>query len=160
MTDLPVRIVMLDPDLPQPSYAHPGDAGADLRSREDFALEPGERRLVPTGVAVEIPEGYVGFITPRSGLAHRLGVTGVNSPGTIDSGYRGEIRVNLINLDRSETVAMERGNRIAQLVIQPVVRARFTAVDSLEESARGEGGHGSSGGHRVLAAPGKPRMND
>ncbi|WP_025273968.1 dUTP diphosphatase [Haloglycomyces albus] len=147
-------MVLLDPDLPPPEYAHPGDAGADLRSAHDATLAPGERALFSTGVAVEIPHGYVGFITPRSGLAHRLGITGVNSPGTVDSGYRGEIRVNLINLDRTDSVTIHRGDRIAQLVIQPVLQARFVPVSSLDDSSRGDNGHGSSGGHSGLKMTG------
>ncbi|WP_100446840.1 dUTP diphosphatase [Glycomyces xiaoerkulensis] len=149
--DVPVAIRRLDPDLPIPAYANPGDAGADLYAAEGVELGPGRRTLVPTGVAVAIPDGYVGFITPRSGLAHRLGVTGVNAPGTIDSGYRGEIKCNLINLDPERTAVIERGDRIAQLVVQPVVRARFTEVDDLAPTQRGENGHGSTGGHRRLA---------
>src|SRR5699024_7013500 len=105
---------------------NPGDAGADLHAAEGVRLAPGRRALVPTGVAVAIPEGHVGCIAPRSGLAHRLGVTIVNAPGTIDAGYRGEIKINLINLDPERTAVIERGDRIAQLIIHPVVRARFT----------------------------------
>lgn len=149
--DVPVAIRRLDPDLPIPAYSNPGDAGADLYAAERAELAPGHRALVPTGVALAIPGGYVGFVTPRSGLAHRLGVTTVNAPGTIDSGYRGEIKVNLINLDPERTAVIERGDRIAQLVIQPVVRARFNETDRLAPSQRGENGHGSTGGHRRLA---------
>lgn len=149
--DVPVAIRRIDPELPIPAYANPGDAGADLYAAEGARLAPGRRALVPTGVAVAIPDGYVGFVTPRSGLAHRLGVTGVNAPGTIDSGYRGEIKVNLINLDPERTAVIERGDRIAQLVIQPVVRARFIEVDELSPTQRGSNGHGSTGGHRRLA---------
>ncbi|GAB3222611.1 dUTP diphosphatase [Glycomyces halotolerans] len=149
--DVPVAIRRLDPELPVPAYANPGDAGADLYAAERVELAPGRRALVPTGIAVAIPDGYVGFVTPRSGLAHRLGITGVNAPGTIDSGYRGEIKCNLINLDPERTAVIERGDRIAQLVVQPVVRARFTEVDELTPSQRGENGHGSTGGHRRLA---------
>ncbi|GAB3644623.1 dUTP diphosphatase [Glycomyces tarimensis] len=149
--DVPVAIRRLDPDLPVPSYANPGDAGADLYAAEGVELAPGRRALVPTGVAVAIPDGYVGYTNPRSGLAHRLGVTIANAPGTIDSGYRGEIKINLVNLDPERTAVIERGDRIAQLVVQPVVRARFTEVQELTPTRRGENGHGSTGGHRRLA---------
>jgi dUTP pyrophosphatase len=141
--DVPVR--RLDPDLPLPAYAHPGDAGADLVAAEDVVLAPGERRLVPTGIAIALPDGYVGLVHPRSGLAHRLGVTVLNAPGTVDAGYRGEIKVNLINLDPTTPLTLRRGDRVAQLVVQPVVRARFVPVAQLPDSARGEGGHGSTG---------------
>ncbi len=148
---VPVR--RLDPDLPLPAYAHPGDAGADLVAAEDVVLGPGERALVHTGVAVALPEGFVGLIHPRSGLAARLGVTLLNAPGTVDAGYRGEILVNLINHDRTGTVTISRGDRIAQLLVQRVERAVFSAVAELPDSARGAGGHGSTGGHDALAAP-------
>ncbi|THV42647.1 dUTP diphosphatase [Glycomyces buryatensis] len=148
--DVPVAIRRLDPDLPIPAYANPGDAGADLYAAEGVALAPGDRALVPTGVAVAIPDGYVGYTNPRSGLAHRLGVTIANAPGTIDSGYRGEIKINLVNLDPERTAVIERGDRVAQLVIQPVVRASFTEVAELTATQRGTGGHGSTGGHRRL----------
>jgi dUTP pyrophosphatase len=130
-----------------PRYALPGDAGADLTAAEDVELAPFQRALVGTGVAVAIPEGYAGFVHPRSGLAHRLGLSMVNAPGTIDAGYRGEIKVNLINLDPTTPIALRRGDRIAQLVVQPVVRARFVRVEELADSERGAGGHGSTGGH-------------
>jgi dUTP pyrophosphatase len=146
--DVPVR--RLDPDLPLPAYAHPGDAGADLVAAEDVELGPGERRLVPTGIAIALPDGFVGLVHPRSGLAHRLGVTVLNSPGTVDAGYRGEIKVNLVNHDPSATVKIARGDRIAQLLVQRVERATFQAVDELPETARGAGGHGSTGGHHGL----------
>jgi dUTP pyrophosphatase len=142
--DVPVRLA---PDGQVPGYALPGDAGADLTAAEDVELAPFQRALVGTGVAVAIPEGYAGFVHPRSGLAHRLGLSLVNAPGTIDAGYRGEIKVNLINLDPTRPLVLHRGDRIAQLVVQPVVRARFVAVDELPGSDRGEGGHGSTGGH-------------
>lgn len=141
-----VQILRIDPELPLPAYAHPGDAGADLLSRVDVTLAPGERSLVPTGVALALPDGHVGFVVPRSGLATRHGVTTVNAPGTVDAGYRGEIIVNLINLDPVETFTIRRGDRIAQLVVQPVVRARFLEVDSLDATQRGDTGHGSTGG--------------
>lgn len=141
-----IPIVRLDTGLPLPSYAHPGDAGADLHTAVDAVLAPGERRLVPTGVALALPEGYVGLVHPRSGLAARHGLSIVNAPGTIDAGYRGEVRVCLVNLDRAETIVLQRGDRIAQLVVQRVEQARFVEVDALPESARGAGGYGSTGG--------------
>ncbi|MGA8980031.1 MAG: dUTP diphosphatase [Pedococcus sp.] len=141
---LPVR--RLDPDLPMPSYTHPGDAGADLRATSDVTLAPGERTLVPTGVALALPDGYVGLVHPRSGLAARHGITIVNAPGTIDAGYRGEILVNLVNLDPREAFTVHRGDRIAQLVVQQVAVAEFIEVDSLEDTSRGDTGHGASGG--------------
>jgi dUTP pyrophosphatase len=149
--DVPVR--RLDPDLPLPSYAHPGDAGADLVCAEDVELAPGERRLVHTGIAVALPEGCVGLVHPRSGLAARLGVTVLNAPGTVDAGYRGEILVNLVNHDRTSTAKISRGDRIAQLLVQRVERARFHPVDELPDTVRGAGGHGSTGGHQSLGAP-------
>lgn len=142
-----VALKMLDPQLPVPAYAHPGDAGADLRARRDTVLQPGERALVDTGVAVAVPEGYVGLVHPRSGLAARHGLTVVNAPGTVDSGYRGEIKVCLLNTDRSEAYTVRRGERIAQLVIQRVATARFDPVAELPDSVRGTGGFGSSGTH-------------
>jgi dUTP pyrophosphatase len=153
--DVPVR--RLDPDLPLPAYAHPGDAGADLVAAEDVVLGPGERKLVPTGVAVALPEGYVGLVHPRSGLAARLGVTVLNAPGTVDAGYRGEILVNLVNHDREHTVRISRGDRIAQLLVQRVERAVFHAVHELPDTARGAGGHGSTGGHHALSTPAQVR---
>jgi dUTP pyrophosphatase len=143
---LRVQIRRLDPDAPLPSYAHPGDAGADLCTMVDVVLAPGERSLVPTGIALALPEGYVGLVHPRSGLATRHGVSIVNTPGTVDAGYRGEIKVTLVNLDPRETVTLSRGDRIAQLVVQQVERASFVEVEQLPESARGTGGHGSTGG--------------
>jgi dUTP pyrophosphatase len=144
----PIEVLVrrLDPDLPLPAYAHPGDAGADLVTTQDVVLEPGERAMVPTGVAIALPAGYAAFVHPRSGLAHKLGVGVVNAPGTVDAGYRGEIKVLLVNHDRSDTVRLRRGDRIAQLVVQRVERARFHEVELLPGSARGEGGHGSTGG--------------
>jgi len=141
-----LAVQRLDPAAPLPQYAHPGDAGADLVTLQDVTLEPGERVVVGTGLAVALPEGYAGFVYPRSGLAARSGLTMVNSPGVIDAGYRGEIRVCLINTDRRTPIHLKRGDRIAQLVVQPVVRAAFTVVDALPDSARGTGGYGSSGG--------------
>lgn len=143
---LPVVVRRFDPDAPLPAYAHPGDAGADLTTRVDLRLEPGERALVPTGIGVAIPEGYVGLVHPRSGLAARHGLSIVNAPGTVDSGYRGEIQVALVNLDPREPLELRRGDRIAQLLVQQVERARFVEVDELPGSARGSGGHGSTGG--------------
>ncbi|MEO7130018.1 MAG: dUTP diphosphatase [Dermatophilaceae bacterium] len=141
-----VPLVRLDPDLPLPSYAQADDAGADLVSRVEVTLPPGARALVPTGVALAIPAGHAGFVHPRSGLAARHGISIVNAPGTVDAGYRGEILVNLINLDRSTAFTVHRGDRIAQLVVQRVERAEFTVVDSLDQTARGDTGHGSTGG--------------
>jgi dUTP pyrophosphatase len=129
-----------------PAYAHAGDAGADLVAAADVELAPGQRAAVPTGIAVAIPDGYVGLVHPRSGLALRHGLTVVNAPGTIDAGYRGEIQVLLVNLDPVEPVRLRRGDRIAQLVVQPVVRAEFAEVSELPQTARGEGGFGSTGG--------------
>ena len=139
-------LLRLDPELPVPGYAHPGDAGADLCSAEDLLLEPGERRLVRTGVSLALPDGYAGFVHPRSGLAARHGLTIVNAPGTVDAGYRGEILVCLLNTDRDAPVRIGRGDRIAQLVVQPVVRVRFVPGSALPDSVRGSGGHGSTGG--------------
>jgi dUTP pyrophosphatase len=130
---------------PEPHYAHPGDAGADLTSTEDVTLAPGERATVGTGVAIALPDGYVAFVVPRSGLAARHGITIVNSPGTVDAGYRGEIRVTLLNTDGSEPYRIGAGDRIAQLIVLPVSRARFVEVERLPGSERGEGGFGSTG---------------
>lgn len=129
-----------------PGYARPGDAGADLRATEAVVLEPGERALVGTGVRVAIPEGHVGLVTPRSGLAARVGLSIVNSPGVIDSGYRGEIKVCLINLDPASPIRLEAGDRIAQLLIMPFVTAEFVVTDTLDDTQRGQGGYGSTGG--------------
>lgn len=143
---LTVPLQRLDADLPLPAYAHPGDAGADLVSAVDLELGPGERALVPTGVAIALPEGYAAFIHPRSGLAARHGVSVVNTPGTVDAGYRGEIKVLLINHDRHEPVRLRRGDRVAQMVVQRVARAAFDVVEELPQSVRGRGGYGSTGG--------------
>lgn len=145
MNEIDVQIKMLDVDLPVPSYAKAGDAGADLRARESVTLAPGERALVKTGVAIALPEGYVGLVHPRSGLAAKHGITIVNAPGTVDSGYRGELMVCLLNTDATEPFTVERGDRIAQLVIQRFEVARFAVVDELPESERGSSGFGSSG---------------
>jgi dUTP pyrophosphatase len=142
---VPVLLQQLDAELPVPTYAHPGDAGADLVSAIDLTLAPGERAKVPTGMAIALPAGYAAFVHPRSGLAAKHGVTLVNAPGTIDAGYRGEISVILINTDRTASFTLKRGDRIAQLVVQPVVQARFVQVDTLPGSHRGEGGFGSTG---------------
>lgn len=147
MTPVNVHIKLLDPELPAPAYAKPGDAGADLRSRIDFELEPGERALVPTGVAIALPEGYVGLVHPRSGLATKNGITIVNAPGTVDSGYRGELMVTLLNTDKTKSFHVQRGDRIAQLIIQKYEHATFTVVDELEQTERGSSGFGSSGIH-------------
>ena len=140
-----LRLTRLDAGLPVPSYAHDGDAGLDLYAAVDVTLAPFERALVPTGIAAAIPEGHAGFVLPRSGLAARSGLSLVNAPGLIDSHYRGEIKVIAINLDPSITIEIRRGDRIAQLVIQPVVRVEVNEVDSLDTTARGEGGFGSTG---------------
>lgn len=147
-----VLIRRLADDVPLPTYAHPADAGADLVSTVDVTLAPGERALVPTGVAIALPEGFAAFIHPRSGLALRHGLSVVNTPGTIDAGYRGEIKVLLVNHDLHEAVHIARGDRIAQLVVQRVEHARFVEVDDLPASVRGEGGYGSSGGHASIGA--------
>lgn len=146
MSDIQVQIEQLDLELPTPSYAQPGDAGADLQSVESFVLQPGERRLVGTGIAIALPDGYAGFVHPRSGLAARHGISIVNAPGTVDAGYRGEIKVCLVNTDHSDPATISRGDRIAQLVIQRVSRVTFTPVAQLPRSVRGAGGHGSTGG--------------
>lgn len=140
-----IEIVRLDKNLPLPVYSQPGDAGMDLFAVKEHRLYAGNRYLMGTGIAVAIPRGYAGFIHPRSGLAHKHGISVVNSPGTIDAGYRGEIKVNLINLDLAHHFDIARGDRIAQIVFQPVVTATLTEVESLSETERGFGGHGSTG---------------
>lgn len=152
-----VLLRRLDPDLPLPAYARPGDAGADLVTAVDVVLAPGERALVPTGVAIALPEGYAGLVHPRSGLAAKHGVTIVNAPGTINAGYRGEIKLILINLDRERSVRLARGDRVAQLVVQRVEHAVFHTVQELPPSVRGDGGHGSTGGVSEQDTP-KVRM--
>ena len=143
---LPVPVTPLDPDLPLPAYAHPGDAGADLVAREDVLLKAGGgRALVPTGMAVAIPEGYAGFVQPRSGLALKHGVTTLNTPGLVDAGYRGELKVLLVNTDPSADYEVKRGDRIAQLVIQAVEHVDFQVVDELPAATRSTGGFGSTG---------------
>jgi dUTP pyrophosphatase len=143
---LPVQVRRLDPELALPAYAHHDDAGADLVTAVDVEIAPGERVVVPTGLAIALPEGYAAFVHPRSGLAARSGIGMVNAPGTIDAGYRGEIKVILINHDLSMPVRLQRGDRIAQLVVQRVEQVDFVPVDTLPDSVRGEGGHGSTGG--------------
>ena len=150
-----ILILRVDEDVPVPSYAHPGDAGADLTSTVDVRLAPGERAMVPTGIRLALPDGYVALVHPRSGLAARCGVSIVNAPGTVDAGYRGEVKVLLVNLDPAEPVEIRRGDRIAQLVVQRVERARFVEVQRLPGSARGDGGYGSTGGF-LTAHPARP----
>jgi dUTP pyrophosphatase len=154
MGEVEIAVRQLAEDQPLPAYAHLGDAGADLCAAEDVLLPPGGRAVVGTGLAVAIPEGYAGFVHPRSGLAARHGISVVNAPGTIDAGYRGEVKVILLNTDPEEPFAVRRGDRIAQLVVQPVVSARFVPVDELPppgseragNGSRGAGGFGSTGG--------------
>ena len=145
-----VRVLVrrLHDDLPGPAYAHPGDAGADLVAAHDVELAPGERAVVPTGVAIALPEGYAAFVHPRSGLAAKQGLGLVNAPGTIDTGYRGEIKVIVVNLDPRDPIRLRRGDRVAQPVVQRVENAQFVEVAELPGSARAEGGFGSTGGYR------------
>jgi dUTP pyrophosphatase len=145
-----ISLVRLDPELPAPSYAHPGDAGADIHAAVEVTLGPGERALVPTGIALALPEGFVALVHPRSGLAARHGISIVNAPGTIDAGYRGEVRVCLVNTDPRESFTVRRGDRIAQLVIQRFETASFVEVADLPDSVRGDGGYGSTGGFTQL----------
>ena len=140
-----ILVSTTEPGVPLPQYSHPGDAGADITTRVDVTLAPGERATVPTGLRIALPDGYAAFVHPRSGLAARAGITIVNAPGTVDAGYRGEIAVTLLNTDARDTVTFTRGDRIAQLVIQRVERALFVPVESLPGSHRGEGGFGSTG---------------
>jgi dUTP pyrophosphatase len=154
MVDVP--LIRLDPELPAPAYAQPNDAGADLRSAVDVTLQPGERAMVPTGIAIALPDGYAAFVHPRSGLAIKHGLSMVNTPGTIDAGYRGEVAVLLINHDRDTPIDISRGDRIAQLVIQRVEHAQFVEVAELPDSARGSGGFGSTGGHSSIAGQRTP----
>ena len=146
---LEVAVTRLDPDVPLPAYAHAGDAGCDLVTTVDVVLEPGERALVPTGIALALPEGYGAFVHPRSGLAAHHGVGVVNSPGTIDAGYRGEVKVILVNHDRSAPVRLRRLDRVAQLVVQRVEQVQWRETGELPMSARGTGGHGSTGGFQA-----------
>lgn len=143
--DVEVLLQRLDADLPLPRYAHPGDAGLDVYARESIQLAPGERYPMPTGIAIALPAGFAAFVHPRSGLAARDGVTVLNAPGTVDAGYRGEIKVILVNTDTRATARLDRGDRIAQLVIQRVADARLIEVEHLPGSARGAGGFGSTG---------------
>ncbi|HEY0498509.1 MAG TPA: dUTP diphosphatase [Kutzneria sp.] len=152
MPSVQVLLSRIDPGVPVPSYATAGDAGVDLVTTSDVVIAPGERAVVGTGVAVALPIGFAGFVHPRSGLAARVGLSVVNTPGTIDAGYRGEIRVCLINHDLREPITLRRGDRIAQLVVQRVEHVVFEEVDQLPDSERGAGGYGSTGGHAVLAA--------
>ena len=147
MDALEVAVRRLDPDVPLPVYARPGDAGCDLVTTVDVQVAPGERVVLPTGLAVALPPGYAGFVHPRSGLAAHHGVSLVNAPGTIDAGYRGEIKVGLINPDPRETVHLRRLDRVAQLVVQRVEHVAWRETDELSETERGSGGHGSTGGY-------------
>ena len=146
-----ILIKRLDPGLPLPARAHPGDAGTDLFAAQDVELAPGQRAIIPTGVAIALPDGYAAFVHPRSGLAARHGITLVNAPGTVDAGYRGEIRVTLLNTDTERPVRLQRGDRIAQLVVQRVAYPVFHEVETLPGSARGQDGFGSTGGHAASA---------
>jgi dUTP pyrophosphatase len=153
VSSVEVLLSRIDPGVPLPAYAQPGDAGVDLVTTVDVVIEPGERAVVGTGVAVALPDGYAGFVHPRSGLAARVGLSVVNTPGTIDSGYRGEIKVCLVNHDLRSPISLRRGDRIAQLVVQRVEHAVFLEVDdvtALPASVRGAGGYGSTGGHATL----------
>jgi dUTP pyrophosphatase len=150
--DIEILVQRLDPGVPLPAYALAGDAGADIVTAVDIELAPGERAVLPTGIAIALPDGYAAFVHPRSGLAARAGLALVNAPGTIDSGYRGEIKVIVINHDPSAALRLSRGERIAQLVFQRVQRAAFVEVDALPASERAAGGHGSTGGAAVLRA--------
>jgi dUTP pyrophosphatase len=145
-----ISLLRLDPELPAPSYAHPGDAGADIHAAVEVTLQPGERALVPTGIALALPDGFVALVHPRSGLAARHGISIVNAPGTIDAGYRGEVKVCLVNTDTDEPFTVRRGDRIAQLVIQRFETAAFVEVVDLPDSVRGDGGYGSTGGFTQL----------
>jgi dUTP pyrophosphatase len=158
-SEVDVLVQRLDPDLPLPTYAHPGDAGVDLVTTVDARIEPGERALLPTGLAIALPAGYAAFVHPRSGLAVRHGLTVVNAPGTVDAGYRGEIKVAVVNLDSHEAVEVRRGDRIAQLVVQHVELVQFHEVTTLPGSARGDGGFGSTGG-TTAATPHSSTMKE
>ncbi|MFB9619409.1 dUTP diphosphatase [Brooklawnia cerclae] len=151
-TAVRVEIRRIDPELPVPRYAHPGDAGADLATAVDVVIEPGQRVVVPTGIALGLPDGYAGFVHPRSGLAARSGLTIVNTPGTLDSGYRGEIRICLLNTDRHTPIELHRGDLVAQLIVQRVEQVVFVAVDELPDTVRGSGGYGSTGGVQAWSA--------
>jgi dUTP diphosphatase len=151
---LRVQVQRLDPEVPLPTYAMRGDAGADIVTTIDAVLAPGQRAMLPTGIAIALPDGYAAFVHPRSGLAARTGMSLVNAPGTVDSGYRGEITVNVINHDPAEPIVLHRGDRIAQLVIQRVEAGEFVEVTALPASHRGTGGHGSTGGAASLRGEG------
>lgn len=140
-----VKVKRLDPELPLPQAAHPGDAGVDLYSRVDVLLKPGERKTVPTGIAISLPPGWAAFVQPRSGLAANYGLTIVNTPGLIDSGYRGEIKVILLNTDKEVSFQVRRGDKIAQMVVQQIGEVEWEEVDELDPTSRGEGGFGSTG---------------
>ncbi|HLF83590.1 MAG TPA: dUTP diphosphatase [Blastocatellia bacterium] len=144
-----VQIKLLEEGIPRPRYQHEGDAGLDLSSRVDYVLEPGERAMIPTGIAVAIPRGYAGFVLPRSGLASRHGISLVNSPGLVDSGYRGELAIVMINTDKHKAFHIKRGDRIAQLVIQRVEEVTLVGIDELDDTSRGGGGFGSTGKESV-----------
>ncbi|MFI5805985.1 dUTP diphosphatase [Streptomyces sp. NPDC051561] len=161
MSRSPVDVLIrrVDPGVPLPSYGHPGDAGADLVTTEACELAPGERTVLPTGVSIALPDGYAAFVHPRSGLAARCGLALVNAPGTVDAGYRGEIKVIVVNLDPRESVRFERFDRIAQLVVQQVEKVRFHEVAELPGSARAEGGFGSTGGHAAVGGPAGAPVN-
>jgi dUTP pyrophosphatase len=153
VSSVEVLLSRIDPGVPLPAYAQPGDAGVDLVTTTDVVIDPGERAVVGTGIAIALPEGYAGFVHPRSGLAARVGLSVVNTPGTIDSGYRGEIKVCLVNHDPRDPITLSRGDRIAQLVVQRVAHAVFREVPdvaALPASTRGAGGYGSTGGHATL----------
>jgi dUTP pyrophosphatase len=145
MSQLKVLVTRIDKSMPTPSYAKSGDAGADLSTAIDFTIAPGERKLIPTGISIALPDGYAAFVHPRSGLAIKYGVSMVNTPGTIDAGYRGELQVILINHDLTQSASFKKGDRIAQLVIQKVERAEFVEVTQLPGSQRASGGFGSTG---------------
>jgi dUTP pyrophosphatase len=149
-SSLQVLLLRLDPGMPMPGYAQPGDAGADIATRVDARIEPGERAVLPTGLSIALPDGYAAFVHPRSGLAARAGMALLNAPGTVDSGYRGEIKVIVINHDPRRALVLHRGERVAQLVIQRVEHAIFVEVTELPDSPRGAGGHGSTGGAAAL----------
>jgi dUTP pyrophosphatase len=148
---LEVLVQRLDPGVPLPRYALPGDAGADIATTVDVRLEPGQRAVLPTGLALALPEGFAAFVHPRSGLAARAGMGLVNAPGTVDAGYRGELKVIVVNHDPVHAIELRRGDRIAQLVVQRVEHAQFVEVAELPASARGSGGHGSTGGAGALS---------
>jgi dUTP pyrophosphatase len=150
-----VLVRRLDPEVPLPLYAMPGDAGADIVTAADVMLQPGERAVLPTGLAIAVPEGFAAFVHPRSGLAARVGLGIVNAPGTIDAGYRGEVKLIVINHDTAAPLHLARGERVAQIVVQRVEHAEFREVDELPASARGSGGHGSTGGAAALAQGGQ-----